>query len=202
MGGENRLGGIPDPGNILAVSEFIKYQVAGKAARGPRIGRQSQNTARPPGSQEADFVAGDFEFQGVPVGRPVFAKSGRPFDEFCPVAERIGEQRDGVALVSQNPLQSPGGQSRRFADLPGPVQNQNPRGVVLENLPLIRTKREHPLLIEQAAAVGQSRLARMVSPPEHVHFPIRCNAKPNSMQRVEAHPVGMPSHSQGSSDPW
>ncbi|MDD4455672.1 MAG: hypothetical protein PHI67_10245, partial [Candidatus Methanomethylophilaceae archaeon] len=40
--------------------------------------------------------------------------------------------------------------------------NQNPRGVVPENLPLIRTKNEHPAFIGGTSPRLNSRLARMV----------------------------------------
>jgi hypothetical protein len=122
----------PRTGNILAVGEFIRTSSPEKprAVRGlaaePEYGSRS-------GSQEADFVAGDFEFQGVPVGRPVSQKPGRPFDEFAPLrsefwraASRCGPDISEIVPVPKRPESS-------FCDLPRPVQNQNPRGVVSEN---------------------------------------------------------------------
>ena len=146
VGGEDGFGGFPDGGGVFVEGEFVEDEVAGEAAGGAWVGGEDFDAAGLAVGADADFHAHVLEFEaagevlGFELGAVEVADFGAFGEEFGAVFAGVGEDGDEAAGAGEEAVDGPGGEGEGFADLAGPMKDEDAGGAVHEDGDLIGTE--------------------------------------------------------------
>ena len=138
--------GFPDGGAVFMEGEFIQDEIAGEAAGGAGICGEDFDAAIEAMGADVEFEAHGFEMEGVGFvhgfipGAIELADLNAFGEKLGAVFAGIGEDGDEAAGSGDKAVHGPGGEGEGFADLPGPVQDEDAGLAVAEDGFLIRAE--------------------------------------------------------------